>query len=351
MSVLNTFFLGKARVVTHIAGWTIIALIFFSALSAFRSPEEALGRTTLNIAIMMSLYYINARILVNHFFEKSRYGWWFALTVTLWISTAALRVLSEEWLFGGSVLEENIPGNESRVRVFLIFCFLYFLLLLFSALHQFLENRYDMEIRNRDLSALHKEAQLNYLKAQINPHFLFNTLNNIYAAATLEHPNTANMVLKLSEMLRYVTYDTQSDRLPLNRELKVIRSVIELFIMRAEKPPNIVFDITGNTEAVQIEPVLLLPLVENALKHGNLENDASAFMRVSVEITNDVFRFVVVNTHDLNHTQKDVPGGVGLSNIRNRLNIHYPETHRLIIQNDLKTYHVTLEIELNIHSK
>lgn len=347
MSVLNTFFLGWARIVTHLVSWVLVTIVIFNAVYVFRGPSVAAGLTLLNIGFIAIIFYVNSKVLVNFFYEKKRYIRWLGLVIIFWLGMAALRTWFEILVFGDTLMEQNMPGQRGQLRTFLMYIFMFFLLLMFSSMYQFFENRVEVESKNQELVAMHNEARLNFLKAQINPHFLFNTLNNIYAAATLNHPATADMVLKLSEMLRYVTYETLSERVPLSREMKTVQSAIELYIMCAQTPPDITVEMEGETSTETIEPMLLLPIVENALKHGNMGDGANTFMRVRISVHDDVLHFEASNTYDPMNVQKDQTGGIGLANIRNRLRLHYPEKHKLSISMGQGIYSVSLKIEKN----
>ncbi|MFN0035571.1 MAG: sensor histidine kinase [Saprospiraceae bacterium] len=312
--MLQTLLSGRGRLITHLVGWSLVFFIFFYLISGMRGTGEAFVRAGINLLFLIVLFYGNAKFLVNRFFESGRYGIWIALTLVFWVSMAALRAWVEIEGFGGSLF--SMAGVSSRnggiLRVFLGYALSFLLLLVFSGFYQLLENR-------RELEARHAEAQLNYLKAQINPHFLFNTLNNIYAAATLQHPRTADMVLRLSDLLRYVTYDGQAQRVPLSKEIAQIRAYIELFQLKSESLLPITFELEGDTESRQIEPLLLLPLVENALKHGDLEQNPDGFLRILLRNDPARFTFLVENSFDPDNQQKDEQGGVGLENIRQRL--------------------------------
>jgi sensor histidine kinase YesM len=319
--MLQTLLSGRARLITHLAGWGLTFLVFFYLFSGLRGVEEGFARTCLNMAFLLAVFYGNAKILVNRFFETERYRRWLLLTLIFWLGMAALRAKSELWIFGGNIFTGNTPPEQGGIRMFALYVLSYLMLLIFSALYQLLENR-------RELEARHAEAQINYLKAQINPHFLFNTLNNIYSAATLQHPRTADMVLRLSELLRYVTYDAQADRVPLEKEIAQIRAYLELFQLKSETPLPIYFEVEVETANRQIEPLLLLPLVENALKHGDLEENPAAFVRILLRNEPNSLSFSVENSFDPANAQKDEVGGVGLENIRQRLELHYRGRYR-----------------------
>lgn len=320
--MLQQILSGRIRFITHLTGWLLVFFVFFYLISGLRGPQEALLRSSLNMAFLLTLFYGNAKILINRFFETGKYRWWLSLTLVFWPGMAALRAWTEVNLFDDSLFK-NLAGipRGGGYRLFAGYALSFLLLLVFSALYQLLENR-------RELEARHAEAQLNYLKAQINPHFLFNTLNNIYAAATLQHPRTADMVLRLSDLLRYVAYDARADKVPLEKEIAQIRAYLDLFQLKAEHPLPLKLDIMGDTDSRQIEPLLLLPLVENALKHSDLEENPDGFVQILLHNEPASLVFLVENTFNPKDEQKDRVGGVGLENIRRRLELNYRGLHR-----------------------
>lgn len=326
--MLHALLSGRARVATHVVGWFMVALLFYSLISGLRGPVEGLYRTALNMVFLLALFYGNAKIVVNRYFETGRYGRLIVITLALWLGSAALRTWTELSLFGGSIFQNNKIPPDGGKRMFIAYALSFFLLLLFSTLYQLLENRHTLELRHRDLEIRHTEAQLNYLKAQINPHFLFNSLNNIYAAATLQHPRTADMVLRLSDLLRYVTYDGQAAQVPLEKEIAQIHAYLDLFQLKSEHPLNIRFQVENAAAGRLIEPVLLLPLVENALKHGDLDTRPDAFLNITLQNDADRLLFRIENSFDPENRQKDEAGGVGLGNVRRRLELNYGKRHR-----------------------
>ncbi|MBK7938037.1 MAG: histidine kinase [Lewinellaceae bacterium] len=338
--MLNQIFSGRTRLITHLTGWMLVFFVFFYLISGLTGPQEALARTSVNMVFLLTLFYGNAKILVNRFFETGRYRWWLLLSAVFWLGMAALRTWTERNFFGGGIFRDiaAIPDG-SGYRLFLGYALSFLLLLVFSALYQLLENR-------RELEARHAEAQLNYLKAQINPHFLFNTLNNIYAAATLQHPRTADMVLRLSDVLRYVTYDAQADRVPMGKEIGQIHAYLDLFRIKSEQALPIRFDIKGDTTNLEIEPLLLLPLVENALKHGDLEDNPDGFLHILLQNEPGRLLFEVENSFNPRNVQKDEIGGVGLENIRKRLELNYRGRHSFKTIRQSNTFKSMLELQV-----
>lgn len=312
---------GRGRLITHFSGWALVTLVAFYLLSSIRPPGEAAARTALFVFFPAVLFYTNARILTNRFFEAHKYGKWAIWAIILWLGMAAIRVWAELKIFGGNILNNAGAPADGGLKMFLVTALIYFVLMIFSGLYQLLENRRELDVR-------HAEAQLNYLKAQINPHFLFNTLNNIYAAATLQHPNTPQMVLRLSDLLRYVTYEGQANTVLLSKEIAQIKAYIELFQLKSESPLPITLEVQGDLEQRVIEPLLLLPFVENALKHGDLETNPSGFLKIRLQNESSKLIFEVENSFDPENQQKDEQGGVGLANIQKRLEIQYSGRHK-----------------------
>jgi len=339
--LINNALSGRSRFYIHLIGWMLMAMLFYYLINELRGSREALIRTGLNIACMASIFYVNANWLVNKYLERGRYRWLVSLTLLLLIGMAGFRTTMEMHLFGRGVLGLS-PGWPQVFLVSLVSCFL---VLCFSTLYQLVENRQELDLRHRTLEARHSQAQLDYLKARINPHFLFNTLHNIYAAAMLQHPRTADMVLRLSDLLRYVTYDAQAMQLPLQKEVEHMQAYLDLFQMKTALPLPIRLMIDGNIADRLIEPMLLLPIVENALKHGDLESNEQAYLTITLHNDSACLVLTVENTFDPNNRQKDQAGGMGLENLRQRLDLNYPQRYRLATRATGSVFFARLEIK------
>jgi two-component system LytT family sensor kinase len=339
----HPFLTGRSLLVTHLIGWVLVASIFFSLIYGMRGSWEAFTRTTVNLAFMVLLFYGNARLLVNRLMEKGKYGQLVFGALLFCFVAAGARAWVEIHFFGRTLFDTT--GETPQFwRLWGGYSISFFLLLLFSTLYQLTENRQYLEVQHSDLKARHAEAQLNYLKARINPHFLFNTLNNIYAAATLQHPRTPDMVLRISDLLRYVTYDAAADRVPLEKEVEQIHAYTDLYSLSAETAPAIEFKQTGDMQHWQIEPVLLLPLVENAIKHGDLNQSETAFLRIQLDVTPDRLFFCVQNSYNPENQQKDALGGVGLENVQQRLALNQQMKGQLITTANDGIYEARIEL-------
>lgn len=189
------------------------------------------------------------------------------------------------------------------------------------------------------------QSELNFLKAQTNPHFLFNTLNNIYALARKQSPNTAPIVLKLSQIIRFMLYECTSPRIALAEELKVVRDYIDLENLRYNNRLSVSFSEDLDYPQQQIAPLLLLPFVENAFKHGASETRFESFIRINIELKEGILKARIENSKE--EDQITEPGGIGLKNVKRQLELIYPGKHQLEIKNKETLFTVNLQINLN----
>jgi sensor histidine kinase YesM len=188
-------------------------------------------------------------------------------------------------------------------------------------------------------------AQIASLKSQINPHFLFNTLNNIYATAIDASPRTADMVDKLSEMMRYTMKDIQQDLVLLEDEINYITNFIELQKLRLDRSVKLEYYALEVIPDLRIAPMILIPFIENAFKHGVNSEQKS---RIKIEITMNKTEFQLSVVNNKVNVQRDIAerSGLGIENTKHRLNLIYPSRHLLVINDDDKEFFVSLYINL-----
>jgi len=209
---------------------------------------------------------------------------------------------------------------------------------------------------NEEIFVLQKElkrsnANLDFLRSQINPHFLFNALNTIYATALNEKAEcTGEAIQKLGDMMRFMLHENMQEKIPLVREIEYLENYIGLQKLRTDHNPNLKIDtnIEASTELVSIAPMLLIPFVENAFKHGISFRESSQ-IRTALEVRNKTLYFDVYNSkHEKpdNDPEKD-KSGIGLNNVKQRLQLLYPSKHELIIRETQKEYFIHLTIQLS----
>ncbi|MBO9201387.1 MULTISPECIES: sensor histidine kinase [Niastella] len=190
-------------------------------------------------------------------------------------------------------------------------------------------------------------AELNFLKLQINPHFLFNTLNSIYSQAHFKSEQTEHSILKFSRIMRYVLYDSAADKIPLTQDLEYISNYIDLQQLRLSKNIAVNYMVTGPVAGLSIAPLLLITFIENAFKHG-ISYTTPSEIKIAIAVTGNELLLTVGNA--ITQKNRDATGGVGLINARRRLDVLYPGRHLLdVVEND-HLYIVNLKIELDHES-
>jgi sensor histidine kinase YesM len=187
-------------------------------------------------------------------------------------------------------------------------------------------------------------TELTFLKHQINPHFLFNTLNSIYSLALVKSDMTAEAVMKLSEMMRYVLQDVEKEKVPLALEIEYLEHYVELQKIRLSENVEVQFAIKGEPDAFEIPPIILVPFVENAFKFGTSAHE-NARITISIRIAENQLAFQVSN-QIFNGRKQTETFGIGIQNTRKRLQLIYPGKHRLDLTKTESHFNVTLMIVL-----
>ncbi|WP_345227880.1 sensor histidine kinase [Hymenobacter koreensis] len=226
--------------------------------------------------------------------------------------------------------------------------------LFLSWLARVTENLVLNTIRKEQLEKQAVQAELYYLKSQINPHFLFNTLNNIHTLVYKQAATAPEAVLRLASLMRYMIYESNSPTVPLSREMDYLQDYIGLQQLRYKQAPVVDLQIQGDPAACHIAPLLFVHLLENAYKHSPARLEPGA-IRVSVEVAADSLHFRVENPVAPNPARTlEEPGGIGLPNIRKRLQLLYPEQHQLDVSRTGDTFTVLLIIyalHLPVHER
>ena len=205
---------------------------------------------------------------------------------------------------------------------------------------------YIKEQRNLQLQKENVESQLQLLKAQVHPHFLFNTLNNIYAYTQNTSPVAAGMVSGLSDLLRFMLYECNQRVVPLSKELKMIKDYISLEQIRYGNKLDIHLDIPEDTNELYITPLLLLPLVENCFKHGTSNMLEQPWVSLQIDLNKNEMRMKLINGKAGERANPEKKPGIGISNVEKRLSLLYPGRHEFSITNDPDVFIVNLKIEL-----
>jgi LytS/YehU family sensor histidine kinase len=190
------------------------------------------------------------------------------------------------------------------------------------------------------------EAELSFLRSQISPHFIFNSLNNIYTLALQNHENTAPMVAKLSTFLRYVLYEGSEGKIGLKKETDTLKQYIELHLLRKPLSQNIDFYAEGNQNEWFIVPMLLINFVENAFKHSNMDNNEMAWIKINSSVNEEGMLHFLIENSVFSSNLPSEASGIGLQNVKRQLELNYPNQYQLNIKQEKEIFSVALNVQL-----
>lgn len=294
----------------------------------------------------MVLFYANLLWLSCRFLERKKKKTYYGLLALLVILHVV--IFAPVDLYLDKYYPLDIPHFQDRPVFFIYFGRfmtsmppLIISALLWKSLQLRRRNEESLELKNKMLDAERKA-----LKAQINPHFLFNSLNNIYSLSQIKSEKTGDAILQLSEILRFVTYESEKDTVNIHDELKQIDNFIQLQFLKDENQENVKVSIKQPEQPLQIAPMLLLPFIENSFKHSNFENKAKGWIHIDIHFEAKMILLSIKNSANLSSSRKDNVGGVGMENVKRRLSLIYPEKHELSIKQTQETYEVELKIKL-----
>ncbi len=337
----------RDRWVVHPLFWILYTSFF--ALAGGDTFLSALRYEMLLLPVKMMVVYLTIYLLIPHLFLQGRY-WAFFLSLTFLLILGGL--LQRGVIY--YVLYPRLYSSEPYGELINVYWILknslsIFTVTVLASSVKITKYWYEDHQKAKALREEKLEAELNFLKAQIHPHFLFNTLNNLYSLTLQRSPAAPEVVLRLSELMSYLLYDASAALVPLSREIETMHSYIALERIRHGTSLDLFFEITGEVEGIHIGPLLLLPFVENSFKHGVSEVIEKKWIALHLAVKADSLLFKVENSRSrgpVNPHQADHTGGIGLRNVKRRLELLYPERHELKIFEEEDSYLITLKMKL-----
>lgn len=324
------------------------AVSFYVGLEVFSRADEIrtidVIYTFLFHLPLLFLVSVHSFHLLPNYLGKSNF-WAYGLTLFCLLGTAYpiynfSYLILADWIFPGYYL----VGTYEPLEV-IGFSVLYLLL---SSSFEFARNWFDgLQAKNR-VSELENEkiaAELKALRAQVNPHFLFNSLNTIYNESLKRSHKAPDLILKLSDMLRYVVDKMDQNLVPVEEEIEYLKNFIELHKERLNEPSKVNFLIDGDFDSLKIAPLLLLNFVENAFKHADLTDDSS-FISIDLSAKGNQLTLKCSNSFFQSGTKNNSHGS-GIENTKRRLELAYPDHYSLTMHTDDNTYHLELKLELD----
>ncbi|CAL2103066.1 Histidine kinase [Tenacibaculum sp. 190130A14a] len=320
----------KKTILINIGAFVLVFTLELLSNLYFRDKFETsyafFSHTIEYVIMIMGIIWVNHFLLIPYFLDKKRYF----LYVILLIGG----------LLAFSYIRANSWSGVSKVFFFLLYT-------TGAGMAAFLFRRNLMiQKRNSEKEKLQREMELNYLKEQVNPHFLFNSLNSIYALSRQQSPETPDVVMQLSELMRYQLESSKKDTVLLKEELEFIENYLLLEEKRLSNRSTIEFSIEGDVSKLRISPMLLIPFVENAIKHGAQSTNEQSTISACATVKDSMLHFKICNSKPNSHTVSKREG-FGLENVRRRLKLLYPNSHTLEINDTEEAYYVNLSIDLN----
>ena len=336
------------KLTLHLMVWLFLITLFtFVATGGFESSRGVyilfIGLSVFNVVI----FYLNLYVLIPLTLDKRRFFLWMMGCLGIVLVFLAIKYGFTFYVYKMSGLklvssQKEMVFSEPAKQLLSTFITNGFFVFL-STVYKFTVDWFFNEREKTELEKQKLTAELAFLKSQINPHFLFNSLNNIYSLAYQKSDSAPNAILKLSEIMRYMLYESNDSKLSLEKEIGYLKSFIELQKLRFKGDAQVVLEIEGQVAQQQIVPVLLISFVENAFKHG-LATDKNHPIHINISVFEDNLMFTIKNRKNLQN--KDQTGGIGMINVVRRLDLTYPGKYKLNVENREEDYFSELYLNL-----
>jgi two-component system, LytTR family, sensor kinase len=329
----------RYTVAMHMVGWIMFGTWVFylvytgRALTFGKSLDVIVG-----LLFHMGLFYFNWYFLISRYLAKSKILFYIVTVLLTLLAMALIQAPIDYYIFPKyNQGMSSLYSTERFIQYVVSGLVIIFISSALKVTGNYIRNeRLNKELENQKLS-----TELAYLKSQVNPHFLFNTLNNIYALAYKQSPDTPDAIMKLSLLMRYMLYESNDMLVSLEKEVDHIKNFIDLQKLRLREKTSIKFNITGDLKGRQIAPMLLMTLVENAFKHGLVSKNEIGIV-LNLEVKDDTLSFSTINNTST-HKKKEF-GGIGLENLKRRLNLLYHNRHTLSLLEKEGAFYATLNI-------
>ena len=354
----NLFSNKKLAIALHVLAWLIIIIIPRFIFYAYGDAHDRfLFHFYANTLIYGALFYFNYLYLVPHFYHRDNKLWYFLLATAatlFWV--LALWYVNDHIFYDpgfeakmDKVMQELNKGKtvvKPPIRQFRLFNYFYtsFLITGFSLGLGVLQRLTQNEKKRKELEKEKLNSELAFLKNQVSPHFFFNTLNNIYSLIEIDKTEAQASVHKLSKLMRYLLYESESGFTSLGAEIDFLRNYIDLMKLRLSTKVKLTVALPDHDLDLSIPPLLFIPFVENAFKHGVSYREKS-FIDIQINVINQKITMVVRNSiGKSSHEEDEYHSGIGLENVKKRLNLLYPDNYDLNINEDSSVYEVSLKL-------
>lgn len=317
----------------HFTAWMLVFGLPFLIFLKYNDTDiiEKIRHSAVVVLSLLTVFYVNFFLLIEKFLFQRKTGKFITYNLFLIIIVGILLHLWQESHIPSMPHNHTAPPDLIPRNISFLLRDIFSLMLTtgLSMAVKMTGKWYKTEAQRQEEERKHTEAELTNLRQQLNPHFLFNTLNNIYALIEISPEKAQKSMLELSKLLRYVLYDNSENLVPLDRELNFIQNYVELMRIRLSKDVDLKLEINIDSADKTMAPLLFITLIENAFKHGT-SPDKSSFIHINIEsLNNSEIRCLIKNSYFPKDASDQSGSGIGLENLRRRLEILYPHKHIL----------------------
>ncbi|WP_339840655.1 sensor histidine kinase [uncultured Maribacter sp.] len=337
---MDLIFKNRIKIIVHISIWILLyGLSIYPIINDTRPiPYDVFPK----LIVIIVLFYFNYFYLVPAYLLRKNVLIYFLVSlIILVISVLLLNHFYEPKFPENNFIGRLPPRDFGYMPIYRSFISLGIPFVISAILRMYVEWKQNENLR-LSVEKENIKSELQFLKAQLNPHFLFNTLNTIYALSVKKSPDTSGAIVDLSELMRYMLYEADKDLVPLNKEIDYIKSYIQLQLLRLSHSENVSLKITGEDRGRAVPPLLFISFIENAFKYGT-DYKGKTFVKINLDITDESIFLNVKNKIGI-FREPTNNSGIGLENIRNQLELIYPDLHQLEVNNNGESYEVSLTI-------
>jgi hypothetical protein len=336
-------FLSK-KIVYHSLFWLTMLLLLTLVEGSSNGLLFTFSNEVINLFFYAAIIYFNLFYLIPKYLSKNKFPAYLGLLILSTIIITPLKIFTFYFKFHQHPnLQQDIINNQ--VNFFL----LTFFIAGASTIGKIISDWMRHMREKQELETQTMQSELRFLKSQINPHFLFNTLNNLYALTLKKSDRAPDIVIKLSEMMRYMLYECNERRVLLSNEVNYIRNYLDLERLRQGKNVEINFEVEGMITTQKIAPLMFTPFLENSFKHGLSNHISKGFVNIQLKADQNFVHFHIENSKPETKPVQIHPrsGGIGLVNLQRRLDLVYPGKYHLKVDDIPNAYGVTMDIELD----
>ena len=331
MSKNSVSYLLNRRWIPHVLAWVLFSMIFLLGIVGTGTLEEAAMIISIIVLPSIPATYINF-YLIEKFFKQSRYGYYLLLGLAnILLFGNLLEYAGENWIFKDEA--DTIIAGEITLGS---------ILMVATGIRYFYQS-FETRSRLAEIEAKNAKAELESLKSKVNPHFLFNSLNNVYGLLMDKESVAANSVMQLSSLIRYMIYTSENSTVDVQKEVEFLKDYVSMEKLRLGSKCQINFEVEGNFNGKTIAPFLLIPFVENAFKHGSFATIDSSYVKIKIEETNEG---LLLNVENSVKKKSSSESGIGIQNAQRRLELLMPNRYDLEIEPGESNYQVNLNLAL-----